>query len=419
MKFLHAADLHLDSPLRGLSKYEGAPETAIRTATRRALENLVALAVREQVDFVLIAGDIYDGDWKDYNTGLFFAGQMTELRKAAIPVFLISGNHDAASQITRQLRLPDNVTVFQGKKPATHRLESLGAAIHGHGYAQREVSDNLALDYPAAVPGFLNIGMLHTSLNGREGHAAYAPCTLDDLRSKGYDYWALGHVHTRETLSEAPWIAYPGNIQGRHIHEDGARGCLLVEGEAGRLSAPRFCPLDVVRWSVCRIDATTLARPEEIIDAFHQQVLDELGKVDDRLLAVRVIVTGASPSHAALWRHPERWEGEIRQVGNDAGGGQVWIEKVKLETRPPVDLDALRAEDTPLGSLLRSLQGLRGDEAALAALAAELGDLQAKLPAEAVREFGLDLRDPQWLADAVGDVEQILLARLSHEEDEA
>lgn len=419
MKFLHAADLHLDSPLRGLSRYEGAPADAIRAATRRALENLVALAVREQVDFVLIAGDIYDGDWKDYNTGLFFARQMSELRKAAIPVFLISGNHDAASQITRQLRLPDNVTVFQGKKPATHRLNDLGVAIHGHGYAQREVSDNLALDYPAAVPGLLNIGMLHTSLNGREGHAAYAPCTLDDLRSKGYDYWALGHVHTRETLSEAPWIAYPGNIQGRHIHEDGARGCLLVEAEGSRIEAPRFCPLDVVRWLLCRIDATTLARPEDVIDAFRQQLLDEMEEAGDRLLAVRVVVTGASASHAALWRQPERWESDLRQVANDAGGGQAWVEKVKLETRPPVDLEALRAEDTPLGSLLRLLEGLRGDDDALAGLIPVLGDLQAKLPAEAVREFGLDLRDPQWLAEAVGDVEQILLARLSGPEDEA
>lgn len=419
MKFLHAADLHLDSPLRGLSRYEGAPAEAIRAATRRAMENLVALALREQVDFVLISGDIYDVDWKDYNTGLFFARQMTELRKAGIPVFLISGNHDAASQITRQLRLPDNVTVFQGKKPSTHRLEDLGVAIHGHGYAQREVSDNLVLDYPAAVPGFVNIGMLHTSLDGREGHAAYAPCSLDDLRGKGYDYWALGHVHTRETLSEAPWIAYPGNIQGRHIHEDGARGCLLVEGESGRLSAPRFCPLDVVRWHICRIDATPFARADEIIDAFRQQISEEIDDAGDRLLAVRVVVTGASHAHAALWRNPEQWENDIRQVANDAGSGQAWVEKVKLETRPPVDLDALRAEDTPLGSLLRALQGLRADEAALAELAPVLSDLQAKLPDEARRELGLDLRDPRWLADAVGDVEQILLARLSREEGEA
>lgn len=419
MKFLHTADLHLDSPLRGLARYEGAPVEAIRGATRRALENLVALALQEQVNFVLIAGDIYDGDWKDYNTGLFFARQMSRLREGGIPVFIISGNHDAASQITRQLRLPDNVTLFQGKKPATCRLEPIGVAIHGHGYAQREVTENLALDYPAALPGFVNVGMLHTSLNGREGHAAYAPCSLDDLRSKGYDYWALGHVHTRETLSQAPWVIYPGNIQGRHIHEDGERGCLLVEGDGHHLQTPRFYPLDVVRWRFCRIDASPLSRPEEVIEKCRLELQAAMDEAGERLLAVRVAITGATPAHAALWRDPERWENEIRQIANDTGDGQIWIEKVRIETRLPIDIETLRGEDSPLGSLLRSLQQLRTNETALGELIPVLGDLQAKLPAEAVREFGLDLRDPAWIEAAVADVEQILLARLSGEEGEA
>src|SRR3972149_747737 len=116
MKFIHVADIHLDSPLRGLERYEGAPVAELRGATREALESLVRVSLEERVDFVLIAGDVYDGDWRDYNTGLFFARQMTRLREAGIPVLLIRGNHDAASQITRELRLPENVNRFSTRQ---------------------------------------------------------------------------------------------------------------------------------------------------------------------------------------------------------------------------------------------------------------------------------------------------------------
>jgi DNA repair exonuclease SbcCD nuclease subunit len=107
IRFLHAADIHLDSPLTGLERYEGAPVEELRGATRRALENLVELAIERELDFVLIAGDLYDGDWKDHNTGLFFVDRMNRLREAAIPVVIISGNHDAANRMTRSLRRPD------------------------------------------------------------------------------------------------------------------------------------------------------------------------------------------------------------------------------------------------------------------------------------------------------------------------
>lgn len=177
MKFIHAADIHLDSPLVGLQFYEGAPVEEVRGATRRALENLVELAAAEKVDFVLLAGDLYDGDWKDYNTGLFLSHQMSRLREEGIRVFIISGNHDAASQITKHLRMPDNVKTLSVRHPETDRIEKLGLAIHGQGYAVRAVTDDLAGGYPLASPHHFNIGLLHTSLDGREGHESYAPTT--------------------------------------------------------------------------------------------------------------------------------------------------------------------------------------------------------------------------------------------------
>ena len=162
MKFIHAADLHLDSPMRGLERYEGAPATQLRGATRQSFENLVQFAVNEGVDFIVIAGDVYDGDWTDYSTGLFFARQMTVLRKEGIKVFLVRGNHDAASQITRQLTLPDNVHEFSAQKPETVVLDDLGVALHGQSFATRTVTQDLSAAYPLAEKQLFNIGVLHT-----------------------------------------------------------------------------------------------------------------------------------------------------------------------------------------------------------------------------------------------------------------
>ena len=194
-RFLHAADPHLDSPLHGLQFHEGAPVELLRGATRRAFENLVQLAIDEQVDFVVIAGDVYDGDWKDYSTGLYFRGQMVRLGDEGIPVYLIAGNHDAASVITRKLGLPENVHVFSTRSAESMDVASLPVVIHGRGFPNRAVPENLVEEYPAAIPGKFNLGMLHTSLTGKPGHDTYAPCSEMDLRGKGYDYWALGHIH--------------------------------------------------------------------------------------------------------------------------------------------------------------------------------------------------------------------------------
>src|SRR5262245_49868226 len=166
-KFIHAADIHLDSPLRGLEHYDGAPVAHIRGATRQALVNLVELALAEQVAFVLIAGDLYDGEWRDYNTGLFFAAQMSKLREVDIQVGIIAGNHDAASHMTRYLRLPDNVTMFAVHHPQTVYLKAWDVALHGQGFAKRAVTVDLSTAYPQPDPSLFNIGLLHTSLNGR------------------------------------------------------------------------------------------------------------------------------------------------------------------------------------------------------------------------------------------------------------
>ena len=234
-RWLHAADLHLDSPLRGLEQYEGAPVEALRGATRRALENLVRLAIAERVAFVVIAGDVYDGDWQDFNTGLFFDRQMRCLRDARIPVYVIRGNHDAQNRMTKTLRLPDNVRYLANDRPETVEVAGAGVLLHGQGFEKAAVTADLSQGYPQAVKGHCNIGLLHTCATGRDGHEPYAPCNVGDLSAKGYDYWALGHIHAAENLAPAgdPPICFPGNLQGRHAREVGPKGCTLVTVENG------------------------------------------------------------------------------------------------------------------------------------------------------------------------------------------
>lgn len=378
--FLHTADIHLDSPLKGLEAHDGAPVAEIRGATRRAFANLIELAIEEKVDFLLIAGDLYDGDWKDYNTGLFFAACMGRLSRAGIRVFIVSGNHDAASQITRYLPLPENVTLFSAKKPESVRLDELGVVIHGQSYSTRTVTDNLAAGYPPAVAGRVNIGLLHSSLTGRAGHEAYAPCTVDDLLARGYDYWALGHIHQREIVREDPWIVFAGNVQGRHIRESGMKGAALVTVVDGRVANVAFRELDVLRWDLCRIDLTDCAAVESVHDAVRLGLMRGLDQAGGRTLAVRLMLTGKCPVHSRLLERTAEWTEEFRGIA--AGLGEVWLEKVVFQTSRATAPAELPDDDTPIAGLLQAIAGLDIDGHSLLGLVPELAVLKSKLPPE-------------------------------------
>ncbi|PYZ98216.1 DNA repair exonuclease [Alteribacter lacisalsi] len=387
--FLHAADLHLDSPLKGLEKYEGAPAESLRNATRDAFENLVTLAIEENVAFVLLSGDIYDGDWKDYNTGLFFSAQMNRLNREDIPVYMIRGNHDAASLITKELTLPKNVHEFPVDWPGTILIESLKTAIHGRGFETRAVTENLAGSYPKAVEGFLNIGLLHTSMTGREGHENYAPCHVEDLLAKGYDYWALGHIHMREMLRKSdPVILFPGNIQGRHIRETGKKGCSLVHSEDGEITHVEHRTVDVIRWCDCQIDLTDVSSPDEMLHLFGEKTEELYRENGGRFLAVRVHLTGKSPLHEQLALNTDHFVNNIRAKALEAGG-EIWVEKVKIHTTPEADRDALASSNPALAFILDYLYAIEEDEEELHSILEEVSDLNHALP-PSLKETGSD-----------------------------
>jgi len=423
MRFLHAADLHIDSPLRGLNRFEGAPVTRLRGATRQALIRLVDLAIDEKVDFVLIAGDLYDRDWQDFHTGLFVREQMVRLGRAGVKVFIVQGNHDAQGVISRQLPWPDNVKVFSSRSAETVRLNDLRVAIHGHSFPDREVPEDLVPGYPMAVPGYLNIGLLHTSLTGAEGHDTYAPTSLDTLRSKGYDYWALGHVHARQVVCDEPRVVYPGNLQGRHARETGPKGCELVSVVGGKLDAT-FVPLDVVRWH--QIDV--MLNPSHSLDALPQLVGEALRAAvasasGERLHAVRVLLMGESPLHLHEARQPGTLAAAVQAAAQDLIEADVWVEKVQLALRSPVDRGQLAQRTDALGELVRWVDDLAAEPQVLTAFAQPvLAEVLDKLPAELRQALALkrEAADdvPQWDdADAMlallKDAEATLLAHLN------
>ena len=408
--FLHAADLHLDSPLKGLELQEDAPLAEIRGATRRAFVNLVDFAIVEEVAFVLIAGDLYDGDWKDYNTGLFFVRQMGRLEKVGIRVFIVSGNHDAASQITKNMPLPGNVTVFPAGRPQSVRLDTYGVIIHGQGYASRAVTENLAAGYPLRDPHLFNIGLLHTSLTGREGHENYAPCTLDDLRSKGYDYWALGHVHQREVISGDPLVLFSGNVQGRHIKEAGGKGATLVTVTDGRIVEVAPQEFDVLRWAVCRADLSECETRDAVYACVRRAMEKEQGLASCRSLAVRLHLEGVCPLHGDLHASSPHWVEEFRGIA--AGLGEVWLEKVKFRTRSKSVAEEGELADSPLAGLVRAVDGLEPGNNAITNWVPELAGLKTKLPADLLGADSLFERSAEDLAELREGVKELLIARL-------
>lgn len=377
-KFIHCADLHLDSPLRGLAEKQDAPVDDIRSATRRALENLVDLAAVEKVDFVLIAGDIYDGDWQDYSTGLFFNRQMNRLNEHGIPVFLIRGNHDAASVITRSLVLPENVKEFSVTEPETITLDDIQVAIHGQGYSRRDIRENLSARYPDPVPGYFNIGLLHTALEGQEGHAPYAPAHLDELVQKGYDYWALGHIHKRQIVHEKPYIVYPGNIQGRHIKETGEKGCSLVTVD-GDIVTIEHRNLDVFRFYECHVDISGIETIDHVSVAIKESIQQYVDDYYGMPLALRVILTGVTPLHWELLHEEERYFHEVVNAASMVSH-QVWIEKVRIKTAAPKDDIILARQGDALSNLLHHERIMEDDEF-LQEILVDLQQIQRRLDA--------------------------------------
>lgn len=382
LKFIHAADLHLDSPMRGLGTTDPEIAETIRDASRRAFERLIDVALEEDVAFVVVAGDLFDGDWDDLATGLWTIRQLRRLEARRVPVFISLGNHDLQNKTLPKLTWPKNVKIFNAKKPETflypddlptlfdgapkrarkpaarsaaNNEKSLfsatsetgstlfdGAsdrvALTGQSFRAQFCPENLAENFPSATPNAFNIGVLHTDASGDGAASRYAPTSLETLNSKRYDYWALGHVHRRQTLQTSPaWVGYPGVLQGRHIREPEPKGFYVVEIENGALSQePRFVAVDSLRWFALELNLTQVASEEELRQYFLDAARSVVDEAEERFAAVRLSLVGRTELHRDLTQRRARQTlGETFRAWTLELGDALWLEEIELKTTSP------------------------------------------------------------------------------------
>nr|WP_314088210.1 DNA repair exonuclease [uncultured Shinella sp.] len=419
-RFIHTADLHLDSPLSSLALRNAELGDLVRGATRKALSRIVDLAIGEAVDAVLIAGDLYDGAQTSMATALFLMGEMRRLDVAGIRVFLIRGNHDAQSQITRELTFPPNVHLFDGRgKPVKAGALANGREIHVHGvsFAQPHAPTSLLPTFRAPVADAVNIGMLHTSLAGGSRHDPYAPTSVAELAAHGFHYWALGHIHQRRVHHEQPWIVMPGNPQGRDINEGGGKGVTLATiGEDGIIICEER-PVAVAVFERLSVDLSGIDDWSGMLDCTEAVLAKAREAANGAHLVARLAMTGATPLAWRLRRDEDLLLGEVQNLA--ASLGECWIEAVELAVSAP--LAGAGVDAGPITELARLMrEDVVTSHAYRAELRETLADVLRQLPKEARSLLaGDEAAEEALLTDLALEGSDAVLARLSGEGERA
>lgn len=356
VRFIHTADLHLDSPLKSLASRNTDLAELIYDASQQVLRRLVDLAIEESVDAVLIAGDLFDGDQRDVRTAMVLQREFKRLDAENIPVFIIWGNHDAEAKLLNVLDLPDNVYAFDGRG-SKRRFANDRAVVHGVSFAKRQAPESLLGKYPKPEPNLFNIGMLHTSLTGADGHNNYAPCSVGELIDMGYDYWALGHIHKRSVHHDKPAIVMPGNPLGRHINESGERSVSLVTLEPDTPPVIHAIKLAPTRFERVSININDI---DERRDAYLKitQALNEFrDSVDDERLIVRIELEGVTQLAS---RYQRDHQALFEQLSVDyEHRHDLWIDSV--DTSALQLPEQATSASTNIDDMTNRLQSLLGD----------------------------------------------------------
>ncbi|UJF31535.1 metallophosphoesterase family protein [Paenibacillus hexagrammi] len=337
LRFLHAADLHLDSPFKGMNQIPATVRERVRESTFEALSLLVNLAIQERVDFIVISGDVYDLADRSLRAQIRFQKALRHLAEEGIPAYIVHGNHDPEDGRAAKLQWPAAVHFFACDRVETAEVVKPGrgviAHIHGISYATAAVTENLAQRFRAKAEDICQIGLLHTNVDGDASHDNYAPCSKSDLLAAGMHYWALGHVHTREVLNESPAIVYPGNLQGRSIRETGPRGCYIVDIQEDGRAELTFHALDQVRWFRESLSVAGMQTEQELKDRLGELLERVRAEADGRDAVVRIVLEGRGPVHGLLRRGRalDELTAELRE--DEAERSRfVWIESIEDRT---------------------------------------------------------------------------------------
>ncbi|MCR8643916.1 DNA repair exonuclease [Paenibacillus sp. N1-5-1-14] len=402
-RFIHSADLHLDSPFRGMTRVPEAIRDRLRESTFHAFQELVHLAIREKVDFVLISGDVYDAADRSLKAQIRMQKGVQALADQGIEVFIIHGNHDPLDGRAAKLTWPEGVRIFPtdevGVFPVRKPDRGVIAYVHGISYPTAAVTTNLSVKYKpfSSNERVYQIAMLHTNVDGASDHDNYAPCTKRELIDSGFDYWALGHIHTRQELhvEGQPPIVYPGNIQGRSIRETGVKGCYIVDVNESTQTSLTFYPLDRIRWEGVKLSIAGMDSEQELKDALEEKLEELRVSQDGRSTIVRVYLEGRGVLHDQLRKgqalgelleelraeelrnyltdHEQDTyiEDRMRVLADSFDTAFVWIESIIDQTVRELDIDTWLTQPNLIGDLLRESRQLQRSEVELRAFVGE------------------------------------------------
>ncbi|XID93704.1 exonuclease SbcCD subunit D [Paenibacillaceae bacterium WGS1546] len=359
--FVHAADLHLDSPFKGLDKAPAAVRDRLRESTFAALRALCELAARERADFVVLAGDLFDAADRSLRAQLRLERALGELARQGIPTFVAHGNHDPEGGGRARPAWPEGVTAFGSAGvecyPAYTRAGELAAHVYGISYPSAAVTDNLALRFRKREGAPFHLAVLHANVDGDPAHDNYAPCKLADLSAAGFDYWALGHVHDRRTLREYPHVVYPGNTQGRSVREPGGKGAYVVSVTGAGAIDMRFCELADVLWQEIGVSIEGADDERQLLERMLRALAEAGKRASGRPIVARVRLEGRGSLHERLVRTDaaEMWLAELREclASPETTESWIWPESVVVRTSGRLRLEDAAAEDGFLGEALR------------------------------------------------------------------
>ncbi|MGX5804877.1 metallophosphoesterase family protein [Bradyrhizobium sp. Arg314] len=410
-RFVHTADIHLDSPLRSLALRNPELAELVGDASRQAFTAIVDLCLEERVDALVVAGDLYDGDQTSMKTARYLASQMTRLHQARVRVYMIRGNHDAMSRITKQLVLPDTVTTFGRRAQSVIQPGSgIDVAFHGLSFASPKAPESLLPKYAGPQEGAANIGIMHTSLSGSPGHDVYAPCSVVDLHSHGFDYWALGHIHVRQVYSGASTLVMPGIPQGRDINEAGEKSVTLVTIRDDRSVEIEERLTSVAQFERVSVDLTGASEWSEAIVRIRAGLEQSREVARSRYLVARLGLIGTSALSWSLMRDRDLAVAEAEQAAEQVGN--TWVEKLELALWAPGVGDLGSAADPTL-ELAQSMRANAGSEAFRAEARELVSKTIADLPPDARGFAGKDeAGHEQFLDDVLARSVDVVTARL-------